>query len=76
MKLTLLLTTYYEKETDQLCTCSGDFYKGCPLRAASDLPCQQSVVRISPMEKDELELDKSLDQVMNTLSRLNKGFKI
>ena len=71
-------TVFIDVETDTFCSCAGDFYKVCPLRAAQNLDCFEAVVRISPIRRsseefDADELTKSLDESLKGLKSSLKG---
>ena len=75
----LLLTVHVPEDGGELCYCSGDFYKACPLRVRNDLDCYKAVMRIIPVDQDTYsgynkemeELDKSLKRLNNSLKNLN-----
>jgi len=46
----LLLTVHVPEDGGELCYCSGDFYKACPLRVRNDLDCYKAVMRIIPVD--------------------------
>ncbi len=77
----LLRTVYFDKETGEFCQCSGDFWKTCPLRVANQLPCQESILSITPVDRENKEhlvedslrsLDKELKNLTNKLYQLPK----
>lgn len=68
--LLLRRTIFYDKESETLCSCSGNFYKTCALRLANNLPCEESFVHISPIKREN-ETDPT-DDVLKALNELNK----
>jgi hypothetical protein len=67
-------------EDGNLCSCKGDFYKTCPLRAANDLPCQEAVFRIMPITRaEERKIDITPEEMLEGFSQamrgIAKGFK-
>lgn len=80
----LRMTVFYDEDTDEFCHCTGDFYKTCPLRAAHDLPCKDSIVRISPVApnddpkaaRETRSLDASLGDLKHSLRKLHELKKI
>lgn len=53
-------------EAGNLCSCKNEFYKTCPLRAANNLPCQEAIFRIMPIQRtNQKESDNSEDITPN-----------
>ncbi len=78
MKTTRLkLTVYYNKEDEVFCHCSGDFYKTCSLRQINELPCKESIVSISPIERDASDYDaqESIRSMNENLSDLQHSLR-
>jgi hypothetical protein len=78
-------TVYLDQENDIFCSCSGDFWKTCSLRVANNLDCQESLVSITPIERNQKDpaadesvrlLDKSLSDLKKSLKVIEKRFKI
>lgn len=69
---------YFDEETGALCQCKGNFWKTCPLRAANDLPCKESIISITPVDRsdeDSESLDKALLGFSDRIRDLSqKGF--
>lgn len=59
---------FYDEETGEFCQCRGGFWKTCPLRAANDLPCKESVVSITPVDRSDV--DNSADPITSLDSKL------
>jgi len=49
-------------EKDDLCSCDKEFSKICVVRIAGNLPCQESIVRLTPVDRtlDEPDGDLSI----------------
>ena len=78
-------TVYINKETEDFCSCQGDFYKVCPLRVSQDLPCFEAVVKVIPVKRQDptfdadeatRSLDASLKNLKSSLKGLSDKFKI
>jgi len=61
---------YYDEDTGAICQCRGNFWKTCPLRAAHDLPCTESVISITPVDRSE-----SADLVDDQVRSIDEQFK-
>ncbi len=44
---------FFDEETQTLCQCQGDFWKTCPLRARGSLPCTESIISITPIDRTD-----------------------
>jgi hypothetical protein len=78
-------TVFFDNSTGEYCMCQGGFWKSCPLRMANDLTCIESIVSLTPVDRDEdlgvdqavKVLDKSLKNLQSSIRKLNKkGFKV
>jgi hypothetical protein len=49
----VICTVYFDPDTESVCHCKGDFIKRCPLRIAGNLPCKESVLSITPVDREE-----------------------
>lgn len=82
-RISISRTTHYDEETGQLCSCMGKFWKTCPLRVANSLPCQESIVTITKVERSESDpaaetvksLDKKFDDLKDALRSIDKLLK-
>ena len=83
-RTSLKRTVYYEEDTDQLCSCGGDFWKTCSLRVANQLVCQAAIVSITPIDRGEKDpagsgvrsLDETLAKLKDSLRHMDSNFKI
>ena len=39
-------------EDDEICFCDKDFRKTCAIRISGNLPCRETIVRFTPVERD------------------------
>lgn len=75
---------YFDPETETICHCSGDFIKRCPLRVANNLPCKESVISITPVDRDDqptvseavASLDEKLINLSDSLKNIAKRGRI
>lgn len=83
--ISLKRTVFYDEDTGEFCSCEGEFYKTCALRVINQLPCTESIVRISPVIRDvppekadkiTRSIDKELKELEHALRSINKRFKI
>lgn len=65
----LLRTVYFDEDSGAFCQCQGSFWKTCPLRAANDLPCRESILSITPVERSTGSL------VPDSISSLDEAFQ-
>ena len=83
-RISLRRTVLYLPDTNTLCSCDGNFWKTCSLRVKGQLPCQEAIVTITPINRDEVDpadpsvrsIDKSLAKLTNNLRNLENKFKI
>lgn len=83
--ISLKRTVFYDEDTREFCSCEGDFYKTCALRVVNQLPCRESIVRISPVIRDAppekapkgvRSIDQKLRDLEHALKGINEKFKI
>ena len=74
----LIKTVYVDEDSENICSCKDDFYKTCPIRAANNLECFQSVIALTRIEdRDEsLTADgiRAIDKKFNGLLDPLKDF--
>jgi len=83
-RISIQRTVLYDEETGQMCCCEGNFWKTCSLRVASDLPCTEAIVSITPIERGETDpaentlrsLDVTLAKLTDSLRHIGKRPKI
>lgn len=83
-RISIKRTVYYEEDTGIFCSCSGDFWKTCSLRVANQLPCQESIVSITPIDRTVIDpadsgtrsLDETLANLRDSLRYINNSYKI
>lgn len=77
-------TVYMDEESGNICTCQGSFWKTCSLRVANQLPCKESIISVTPIERDEKDpasleirsIDAKLADLTDSLRHLKGKFKI
>jgi hypothetical protein len=83
-RISIKRTVLYDADSGSVCQCDGDFWKTCSLRVAGNLPCQEAIISITPIVREEADpastgvkaLDKSLADLTDGLRRLEKRFKL
>lgn len=81
---TVKRTVFYDEETGQMCFCAGNFWKTCSLRVKNNLPCRESIVSITSIERDEKDpaddavrsLDEKLSNLTDQLRHMKDFHKI
>jgi hypothetical protein len=63
-------TVYIDPDTNNLCHCEDDFYKTCPLRAASKLDCREAIVAITFIDREA-----ESEQVSESIRSLDPALK-
>ena len=65
-------TVFFDEITGDICFCQGDFWKTCSLRVVNDLPCQEAIISITPIDRDGKDpasnATKSLDSRLANLN--------
>ena len=68
-------------EEGDICSCDGNFYKVCHLRLSGNLPCRESMVRVTAVDRQPKALeeegpakvvksiDEAFDKVENKFKR-------
>ena len=77
-------TVFYDEETGELCSCDGNFWKTCSLRVKNQLPCQEAIITITPIQRDEKDpaepgtrsIDSRLANLSHALRHLEDKIKI
>lgn len=77
-------TVFFDEKTRSICSCEGEFWKTCSLRVVGQLPCQDAIISISPLQRDDVDpadpnvksMDKSLSKLTDSLRNLESKFKI
>lgn len=77
-------TVFYDEDTGRMCVCDGNFWKTCSLRVVNRLSCKESIISITPIERDTIDpaadsvrvLDKSLAHLEDGLRGLKNKLKI
>ena len=84
-RVSLKRTVFYDEESGELCQCEGEFWKTCSLRVANELPCQEAIVSITPINRNRegdpapssvRSIDTALADLEDGLRHLNKKLKI
>lgn len=83
-RISIKRTVLYEESTGNMCSCSGSFWKTCSLRVANNLPCEEAIVSITPIKRDEVDpadngtrsLDETLAGLRDSLRHMENNFKI
>ena len=82
-RISIKRTVFYDGDTGHICQCSGNFWKTCALRVANELPCQEAIVSITPIVREDTDpadsgvraLDKSLADLTDGLRRLESKIR-
>lgn len=82
-RVSIKRTVYYDKSTDVICQCTGNFWKTCSLRVINDLPCKESIISITPIVRECIDpadngvrtLDASLKTLQDGMRALNDKLK-
>lgn len=82
-RVSIKRTVLYDADTGNICQCEGNFWKTCSLRVAGNLPCQEAIISITPILREETDpaadsvkaLDKSLADLTDGLRKLEKKIK-
>lgn len=83
-RISLRRTVLYAEDTNSLCSCDGNFWKTCSLRVKGELPCQEAIVTITPINRTDVDpaksstrsIDESLTKLTDNLRNLENKFKI
>ena len=83
-RISLTRTVYYNSETEEFCQCAGKFWKTCSLRVINNLPCQESIISVTPIRRGEVDpaaagtrsLDKALTNLEDGLRSLEDKLKL
>lgn len=83
-RISLRRTVLYVEDEDTMCSCTGNFWKTCSLRVKGELPCQEAIVTITPINRTDVDpaksstrsIDKSLAKLTDNLRNLENKFKI
>ena len=81
---TIKRTVFLDPESGQLCSCQNGFWKTCSLRVKQQLPCEEAIVSITPVNREEKDpaapgvrsLDAQLAGLTDSLRHLEKKIKI
>lgn len=75
MKSKVLEKVVYIDEDGEICLCDADFRKTCVARIANDLPCHESIVRVTPVDRSvDDDSDISLNCVDPELKKITSEF--
>jgi len=82
-RISIKRTVLYDTDSGILCQCDGDFWKTCSLRVAGNLPCQEAIISITPIVREEADpasndvraLDRTLANLTDGLRELEKRIK-
>jgi hypothetical protein len=83
-RISLRRTVLYDDNTGSLCSCEGSFWKTCSLRVIGQLPCQDTLITLSPVKRTDRDpadpqvrsIDKKLSKLTDGLRNLEDKFKI
>ncbi len=83
-RISVKRTVLYDTATGHICQCDGGFWKTCALRVANDLPCQEAIISITPIIRDDTDLaaasvralDDSLAGLTDGLRKLKKKIRV
>jgi hypothetical protein len=83
-RISLQRTVLYDEESGSVCMCQGDYWKTCALRVSQSLPCQETLITLTAIDRTEKDpagdavrsIDKSLAKLTDSMRSLNEKFKV
>lgn len=82
-RISVKRTVLYVVDTGHICQCDGDFWKTCVLRVANELPCQEAIISITPIIREDADpavdsvraLDSKLADLTDGLRKMEKKLR-
>ncbi len=70
MSSRVLKRVVFVAKDGSICSCEGNFYKTCPRRVRDNVLCRESIIRITPIERQPKPLeDEGLIKIIRTIDK-------